>query len=436
MINEVSFIHLSDIHFNKYSGDVYDVDSNLRNEIIRDINLNAKTVLKDVKGILVCGDIAFSGQEQEYKTAQTFLKEICSVLEIPETSVFCVPGNHDVDQNIPKRSTGLGLIQADIENAKTSVEIDNKLSQYLRDPLCEELIFGHINTYNTKFAGQYGCNINTKNPVWQQEVTLNDNSVLCIHGMNSTIISSAADHLDKTKERLMIIGEYQLPKRRDGMIYLTLCHHPPECWKDPDNTLKNKFDKRVSIQLYGHKHIQDISQNGNALIIGCGATQPIRSSDDWLPTYNWISLSIDSSKAERLLNIKVFPRILDEIGDQFIADSHSCGLGNCLEYSLKIDDARVESDVKVEETIEEKFPQNAIKMNENIDLPGKNIDIKTLVYRFLNLPFLCRTQILSKLNLIDEKDEGINHVNLLEKIITRAKERNYLDDLWLEIERY
>ena len=34
----LSFIHLSDIHFHKYSGDAYDIDHDLRCEIIRDIS--------------------------------------------------------------------------------------------------------------------------------------------------------------------------------------------------------------------------------------------------------------------------------------------------------------------------------------------------------------------------------------------------------------
>ena len=54
---EISFIHLSDIHFRKTSGSSVDIDADLRNAILTDIKINAKSILKNVKGILVGGDI-------------------------------------------------------------------------------------------------------------------------------------------------------------------------------------------------------------------------------------------------------------------------------------------------------------------------------------------------------------------------------------------
>ena len=73
---EISFIHLSDIHFRKTSGSSVDIDADLRNAILMDIKINAKSTLKNIKGILVGGDIAFAGQKKEYDFARKFLKEI------------------------------------------------------------------------------------------------------------------------------------------------------------------------------------------------------------------------------------------------------------------------------------------------------------------------------------------------------------------------
>lgn len=43
----ISFVHLSDIHFTKWSKGSFDIDSDLRNEIILDIkhNLDRKSVV-------------------------------------------------------------------------------------------------------------------------------------------------------------------------------------------------------------------------------------------------------------------------------------------------------------------------------------------------------------------------------------------------------
>ena len=72
----LTFIHLSDIHFNKYSGDNYDLDSDLRNEILEDIKREHDTI-GCPSGILICGDIAYSGKKIEYDNAITFLNELC-----------------------------------------------------------------------------------------------------------------------------------------------------------------------------------------------------------------------------------------------------------------------------------------------------------------------------------------------------------------------
>lgn len=46
----LSFIHLSDIHFHKYSGDAYDIDHDLRCEIIRDISYEYRKKISTIDG--------------------------------------------------------------------------------------------------------------------------------------------------------------------------------------------------------------------------------------------------------------------------------------------------------------------------------------------------------------------------------------------------
>lgn len=53
----LAFIHLSDIHFTKYSGDQYDIDQDLRDELLRDISVFFKRCIHRVDGVLICGDI-------------------------------------------------------------------------------------------------------------------------------------------------------------------------------------------------------------------------------------------------------------------------------------------------------------------------------------------------------------------------------------------
>ncbi len=60
--NKLYFIHLSDIHLDRGSGGRYDLDNDLRREIISDVTrMKDKLGNVNISGILVSGDIAFSG---------------------------------------------------------------------------------------------------------------------------------------------------------------------------------------------------------------------------------------------------------------------------------------------------------------------------------------------------------------------------------------
>ena len=106
----LSFIHLSDIHFQKYSGDAYDLDADLRNELLIDLSKNFPQSISNANGILICGDIAFSAQKKEYAVASDFLEQLCQQVSLDPSMVFCVPGNHDVDQGMTSVETYLYLV--------------------------------------------------------------------------------------------------------------------------------------------------------------------------------------------------------------------------------------------------------------------------------------------------------------------------------------
>lgn len=419
----LTFIHLSDIHFSKNSGDNYDLDNDLRNEILEDIK-REHGMIGCPSGILICGDIAYSGKKIEYDNAIAFLIELCQLLGIQETDIFCVPGNHDVDQDVPKNSSGFLNMQSAIEN---SSDLDEKLTAYLRDPICNSILFQHIHEYN-KFAGKFFCNIYNEKPFQYKDFELNDGSVLRVRSLNSVIISN---QLDK-KERLMVLGQYQIRSREDGVTDMSLCHHPPECWKDSEDT-KNKLNERYRIQLYGHKHIQKVKQVNNSLIIGSGATHPSRSEDNWRPRYNWLSMYVDVIGDNRWLKVKIYPRVLNDTNDRYIADSNNCDCNNFVEHSLKLD--KLSNHKKVElsgeiNMVEEVSPE--ADKEETVTNINSNPE-RSLVYRFLALSFITRSRILSELDLVDEEDEGIEHINLLDKILQKAKNNGNLAELWNKI---
>ncbi len=230
----LTFIHLSDIHFHKNSGDNYDLDYDLRNEIIEDIKREVNA-LGSVSGILISGDIAFSGKQVEYKSAERFLFELCQLLQIPKTSIYCVPGNHDVDQDVIKESHSLERAQSGIE---TSKKLDSEIAGYMRDPNSKTMMYSHIHEYNN-FSAKFNCNIDADRQTWKNDLKLNDGSLLRLYGLNSVIISSHRDNPERAKEISSKANKKYRENNREK-FYKSIMN----------NYFKNKFKWRSRSELY------------------------------------------------------------------------------------------------------------------------------------------------------------------------------------------
>ena len=216
-----TFLHLSDIHFRRNANTPYDAYKDLRNELERDAIKKGKD-LNGVHAILISGDIAFSGHEEEYKIAHDWLQHMCRELGCPLENVWTIPGNHDVDRKIIEKS--MLLKDAHRNLRQTAAELDDKLAGYLGgDPEAAKLIYRPIQNY-VDFAAKYGCGLSPESPFWEQDWPLNDGSTLRIRGVNSTV---ASDELDNDASYKLVVGKRQLEmSRQDGVEYSVLCHHP------------------------------------------------------------------------------------------------------------------------------------------------------------------------------------------------------------------
>jgi 3',5'-cyclic AMP phosphodiesterase CpdA len=89
-------LHISDLHIR--------VDNNFDRSVVLDpLIKRIGDDLKDPKSslkpeiIVVTGDIAYSGQKDEYTLAKILFDDLLKKLEISNDRLFIVPGNHDVD---------------------------------------------------------------------------------------------------------------------------------------------------------------------------------------------------------------------------------------------------------------------------------------------------------------------------------------------------
>ena len=424
-MNKVSFIQLSDIHLVKSSGNSSDIDKDLRDAIITDLKVNGKTALDNLKGVLVCGDIAFSGNETEYEKATDFLNEVTKTLDLKNSDVFCVPGNHDVNQASIQRGGIIYGTQSEIEQAKSLDEADKIFDQKLKDTSFNNVLFKSTDEYNN-FASKFECRTDVNEITWKYNYQLDYDLNLCLFGMNSCFLSNENDHRYGGKDKDMYIGQVQIPPRIENTVFLTLCHHPKEQWIF-NNDLKNKFNKRADIQLFGHMHTQKFDNNDDNIIIYSGATQPTRGKE-WYPTYNWISIEVMSEKEERSVKVSIYPRILSNDRDRFITDDKICKGAQHISHTLNIDKKR-KKDLIDKYTTDSSVATN-FKIICDEETPTTCVNLRELVYTFMNLSYIRQTQILVKLNLLNEDDNGKRYSTIINKIVEDALIKNLIDEMW------
>lgn len=324
MARGYTFLHFSDIHFNKQSDSIYSPDCDLRNEMLNDVERVIAEKELEPYGIVICGDIAFSGQANEYEIADEFIETLTGKLKIDYRHVFCVPGNHDVDQNVAKKSILVYAVQKLLEGAD-----ENEFQDYLERLRAEaaqqkdDVLYRALKGYNN-FAGRYMGNVSSAEGPWTHSIALGDGYRLCLYGINSTIISNADDHRKNHRgeglPRKMRVGNHQLPSGDKKVIYMTICHHPIQDWKED---IGRALDERAMIQLFGHRHVQTLEQNGKRIRIGTGALQPDRREEGWQPRYNFLRVEIENSK----LRVVLYPRIWDKDLHKFICEESFCDKG-------------------------------------------------------------------------------------------------------------
>ena len=102
-----------------------------------------------------------------------------------------------------------------------------------------------------------------------------------------------------------------------------------------------------------------------------------------------------------------------------------------MEHLLKLDPWEgdiIQKDKEVQ--VELDSPEERIIVSEDKKVVNP---FKILTYRFLGLSFVKRSLILSELDLMEEDDEGVDHVNFLDKILQKAKDKKVLDTMWDKI---
>lgn len=170
-------------------------------------------------------------------------------------------------------------------------------------------------------------------------------------------------------------------------------------------------DSKVKIQLYGHKHQQNINVNEQRVRISSGALQPERE-DDWIPRYNWLEVWLENNE----LCVKIYPRIYNDIDGRFYKDGDSCGKG----CKFQLCRLKLSSTVNEQDNMKSKQEENEIRMT--------TIITKEIVYLFSILSDRDKNLLLRKFPMISYED-GQEIDDLLRQLEMHNIEEDFLTKL-------
>lgn len=418
---------LSDIHFIHCEDDENDYRS------LETAFVEAMDEVRDSGGvnqILICGDIANWGKEEEYNTAEVFLQSILNRLECDErrTQIYVVPGNHDVDRSVNAltrrawRGTLLDLTTADdfIKQAKHK-ELDTLRTIYSPFEAYHKFANKHSSADAVAVGILSGSN-NYNNMSFRKEVDLGmlDNYLVRLHCLNSALL---CDKEDVNDPRSIKDGEHKLYIPRfaynvdtnSTVVNISMMHHP-HAWFENEDALRTEFDRKFKFQIYGHVHTQSISQDEegkSAIRLQVGSLHPGKEGDPALypPIYNILEIDIVRS----VLKIKV--NCYSWNGEEFVENDR---------FSYQ---RRVALKKKKSRTTNQK--KEVSKMKTAVEISD---EVYALRYRLYSSEHI--REVIRDMNpkaYDDDKDDYVNAVIYFKSIVSK---KDMLDKLGAALTKY
>src|SRR5579862_2125548 len=99
-------LHISDLHFRTDEVSPWDPHVDVRAAVLR--NVEAHAAKRNIDGIVVTGDIAYSGKTEQYALARGWMTRLMDASKCSVENIRMVPGNHDVDRAVQQSDRMLG----------------------------------------------------------------------------------------------------------------------------------------------------------------------------------------------------------------------------------------------------------------------------------------------------------------------------------------
>ena len=303
----IRILQISDIHFKRLP-DAKDEYTQLKERLYETVEEIAKDSKIDY--ILICGDVAFSGNSDEYEQkAKVFVNRLLNLTQCQAVQVYMVPGNHDKNRDAEYPYTR-ALLRENMLKEEMGYEKFFSLYMEENDVFAKWLI--PFEAY-TAFANEYrcvsDCVANTKAGkkkeygdkfYWEDKISVGPYT-LRLHGINSCYVS---DWEDDKHDQILPKELYHTTKNKN-VVNVSIMHHPLEFVKDKER-VEQEIDGLYQIQLYGHIHKQTIVNNGT-LKIYSGAIMPPKGEGGGEEGYEPVFNLIDFKEGDGVISVSVRP---------------------------------------------------------------------------------------------------------------------------------
>lgn len=259
---KLTWLHISDIHIK--ASDPYDRDTVL-NALVDSIKrFKARDICPDL--LLFTGDVAFSGKSLEYKRATEFFERILFELDLNKSSLYMIPGNHDVD-----REKGYGL-QRTLTSHMDSIRYFEQAEPLLHLSTRQRAYF---EWYNEFFAGiRSGVADTTCGPSFSQD--FGDFKIGIIPINTATFCCGDDDSGNLWIGRRCLEGVLSSINPKPDLT-IALMHHPLDWLNETERTqITSGLYQNVDCILRGHLHqtemVRTDGTSGSALHLAAGAS--------------------------------------------------------------------------------------------------------------------------------------------------------------------
>lgn len=428
------YLHLSDIHHKEEEiNSGVDLDVDIRNEMLQDLRRLKDTAFEQLDGILLTGDIAYAGKETEFKSARDWLNTIQTEFDFPESNVWCVPGNHDIDRQTIKESRCRQNIRNEIRKGGETNAAE-ELHSILTDAAAKDIMIGPLRAYNEHFAVGFGCTTEFPKLSWSKAVPIGNLYKVIFTGLNSAVIS---DHCDDVDTGRLVLGLHQVQalKREERRIHVSLCHHPTGWLFDRTDT-ERFLNSRATLQLFGHEHKTNIIANRNYVQVYAGALHPNRNDKEWDPCFNLIEIGVDDDNP--VVQIRIWPRRWDHDETKFKAAHTEDGSG-VETFTIPIfDPLNFETHKACDEVINERNNSGVEQLafsDETVQIEEEPAPRDIVLHFFTKNTMTQRMRIALELGLYRDEDINLGIAEFGRRVFLRARQEGKMDKLKAAIYR-